>query len=377
MTGTSLVVKALAGLLATAVMVVLVVVVVLVPPGSSSATGCSTRTSTGAGTAGSALARLDQQAQANARVVAAVVVARKLPARALVVLYASALTETGLHNDEYGDAAGPDSRGILEQRDSWGPLTVRMDPAGAAGLFLDRLANLAGWAQLEPWVAAQDVQVSAYDGHPRAANNYSPVMGGNYLAKTPLAIALTQQLYEDPGLTLACGSGFSGPAGPVPIVIPALPAAPAPYGGPAGGGPCDVPDGGGCIREATAHLRAAVLSAFPTAVRSVGCYSDRPGDHGTGAACDFMITTGSIATGQDLINGWTVAAWVRANAAGLDVAYVIWYLRIWDARHPQPDDNAGWGQPYTGCSYCLSIVGDPSASHTNHVHVSIQSPVTE
>ena len=374
MTGTSVAVKALAGLLAAAVMLVLVVVVVLAPPESSSATGCSTITSTGAATAGSALAKLDERARANARVVAAVVVARKLPARALVVLDAAALTETGLRNDEYGDAAGPDSRGILEQRVSWGPLAVRMDPAGAAGLFLDRLVNIPGWAQLEPWVAAQDVQVSAYDGHPRAANNYSSVVGGNYLAKTPLAIGLTQQLYKDPGLTLTCAGGS---AGPVPIAIPALPAAPAPYVGPADGGSCDVPDGGGCIRDATAHLRTAVLAAFPTTVRSVGCYSDRPGDHGTGAACDFMITTGGTATGQDLVNGWTVAAWVRANAAALDVAYVIWYLRIWDARHPQPDDNVGWGRPYTGCSYCPSIVGDPSASHTNHVHVSIRSPDTE
>jgi hypothetical protein len=251
-----------------------------------------------------------------------------------------------------------------------------LDPAGAGGLFLDRLVNVANWQQLDPWVAAQDVQVSAFDGHPRADNNYSAVVGGNYLAKTALAIKLTQELYADPGLTLVCGGG-SGTGGPVPVAIGALPPAPAAYTGPAGGGPCDVPDAGGCIREATAHLRAAVLAAFPGAVRSVGCYSNRAGDHGTGAACDFMITTGGAATGGDLVNGWTVATWIRANAASLDVAYEIWELRIWDARHPQPDDNAGWGQPYTGCSYCPSIEGNPSAAHTNHVHVSIQSPATE
>ena len=380
MNGRGFAVKALACLLGVAVALVLVVVVVLDPASSSPAAGCTTVASTTSGgipvAAGGALAGLDGEAQANARIVAAVVVARRLPARALVVLDAAGLAESGLHNDDYGDAAGPDSRGILQQRDSWGPLAVRMDPAGAAGLFLDRLVNVAGWVQLDPWVAAQDVQASAYDGHPRAANNYSAVVGGNYLARTPLAIALTQHLYADPGLTLVCG-GASGSGGPVPVAIGALPAAPEPYTGPAGGGPCDVPDGGGCIREATAHLRAAVLAAFPAVVRSVGCYSERPGDHGTGAACDFMITTGAAAAGPALVNGWTVAAWVRANAAALDVAYVIWYLRIWDARHPQPDDNGGWGQPYAGCSYCPSILGDPSAAHTNHVHVSIQSPVTE
>lgn len=386
MTGTGLAVKGIAVVAAAAVGLVLAVVVVLGPTVSSSAAGCTTVSSTSSAASsasgalpasGGALAGLDAEAQANARIVAAVVVARHLPARALVIVDAAALAESGLHNDDYGDAAGPDSRGILQQRDSWGPLSVRMDPAGAAGLFLDRLVNVAGWAGLDPWVAAQDVQVSAYDGQPRAANNYSSVVGGNYLAKTPQAIQLTEQLYTDPGLALVCSGGAAGSGGPVPITIPALPPAPVPYSGPAGGGPCDVPDGDGCIREATAHLRTAVEAAFPSAVRSVGCYSNRAGDHGTGAACDFMITTGGAAAGQDLVNGWTVAAWIRANAAALDVAYVIWYLRIWDARHPQPDDNAGWGQPYTGCSYCPVLQGDPSASHTNHVHVSISSPVTE
>ena len=115
-------------------------------------------------------------------------------------------------------------------------------------------------------MAAQQVQVSAFDGHPRAANGYSAVIGGNYLAKTPLALELTRELYGDPGLSLTCGGASApGPAGPVPVAIPQLPAPPAPYTGPAGGGPCDVPDGAGCIREATAHLRAAVLAAFPTA----------------------------------------------------------------------------------------------------------------
>lgn len=383
MTGTGLAVTAVAAVAAAAVTLVVAVVVVLGPAVSSSAAGCTTVSSTAssgpaaAGAAGGVLAGLDAQAQANARIVAAVVVARHLPARALVILDAAALDESGLHNDDYGDAAGPDSRGILQQRDSWGPLAVRMDPAGAAGLFLDRLVNVAGWQSLDPWVAAQDVQVSSYDGQPRAANNFSSVVGGNYLAKIPEAIALTQQLYADPGLHLVCGGGVAGSGGPVPIAIPALPAAPIPYSGPAGGGPCDVPDGSGCIREATAHLRAAVQAAFGSAVRSVGCYSNRAGDHGIGAACDFMITTGAAASGQDLVNGWMVAAWIRANAAALDVAYVIWYLRIWDARHPQPDDSGGWGQPYTGCSYCPVLQGNPSASHTNHVHVSIQSPGTE
>ena len=349
------------------------IVVVLGPAESSSAIGCTpvaapSLSASPTQPAGTALAGLDAEAQSNARIVAAVVVQRKLPPRALAIVLMAALAESGLHNDGFGDAAGPDSRGILQQRDSWGPLAVRMDPAGAAGLFLDRLVNVADWQTMPPWLAAQAVQVSTFTD------------GSNYRAEAQQATELTTELYADPGITLDCTAGGDAPAGagPVPVAIPALPPAPAPYAGPADGGPCDVVDAGGCIREATAHLRAAVLAAFPGGqVRSVGCFSARAGDHGTGVACDFMITTGAAAAGQDLVNGWQVAAWVRANAKALDVAYEIWELRIWDSRHHAPDDSGGWGQPYSGCSYCPSVLGDPSAAHTNHVHVSILSPVTE
>lgn len=46
-----------------------------------------------------------------------------------------------------GDAAGPDSRGPYQQRAPWGPLSVRMDPAGSTRLFLTsaRGPGLNGW----------------------------------------------------------------------------------------------------------------------------------------------------------------------------------------------------------------------------------------
>jgi hypothetical protein len=42
----------------------------------------------------------------------------------------------------YGDEAGPDSRGPFQQRDPWGPLSVRMSPSGSCRLFL--LGGLTG-----------------------------------------------------------------------------------------------------------------------------------------------------------------------------------------------------------------------------------------
>ena len=108
---------------------------------------------------------------ANAAVIVAVAGDRGLGVRAAVVGVMTALTESSLLNIDYGDHGGPDSRGLFQQRDSWGPVAVRMDPAGAAGLFFDRLETIDGWQQLPPWIAAQQVQHSAFaDGSNYAAH---------------------------------------------------------------------------------------------------------------------------------------------------------------------------------------------------------------
>jgi hypothetical protein len=74
----------------------------------------------------------------------------------------TALTESTLHNIDHGDAAGPDSRGLFQQRDGWGPLDVRMNPAGASELFFKALSDVPGWKDMEPWAAAQAVQRSSF-----------------------------------------------------------------------------------------------------------------------------------------------------------------------------------------------------------------------
>jgi hypothetical protein len=84
----------------------------------------------------------------------------------------TALTESSLRNLDYGDTAGPDSRGLFQQRDGWGPLAVRMDPVGAAGLFYAALVNLPGWQLMEPWEAAQSVQRSAFSDGENYRRNF-------------------------------------------------------------------------------------------------------------------------------------------------------------------------------------------------------------
>lgn len=98
---------------------------------------------------------------------------RRLPARAWVVAVATAMQESALINVPHGDAAGPDSLGLFQQRASWGPAQVRLDPYQSAGLFYTRLIAIPGWATLPLTVAAQAVQRSqfpgAYAAHERAA----------------------------------------------------------------------------------------------------------------------------------------------------------------------------------------------------------------
>lgn len=118
-----------------------------------------------------ALAGLSSDQVSNAAVIIAAAGGWGLGYRAAVIGVMTAWTESTLTNVDHGDTAGPDSRGLFQQRDSWGPASVRMDPAGAAALFYQRLAIVDGWQTLPPWIAAQQVQHSAYpDGSNYAAH---------------------------------------------------------------------------------------------------------------------------------------------------------------------------------------------------------------
>ena len=75
----------------------------------------------------------------------------------------TAIGESGLVNLAHGDAAGPDSRGLFQQRanGAWGTLTDRMTPYIAATNFFDKLVSLPNWKSLTPAQAAHAVQVNA------------------------------------------------------------------------------------------------------------------------------------------------------------------------------------------------------------------------
>ena len=129
-----------------------------------------------------------------------------------------ALTETGLRN--LGPGAGrDDSLGLFQQRASqgWGTAAEEMDPAQATTMFVQRLLRVPGWASLDPWVAAQQVQRAAFAD------------GANYRANWDRAGAVLAAVLANGSRPGGCDQAMPAPAG-----SPSGPGLPAGYAIPAG-----------------------------------------------------------------------------------------------------------------------------------------------
>lgn len=198
------VVIALGAILALPLGVGSLVVVAVMGGGAESCTG-----TVGAG------GTLSAEQTTNLQVIVETTTGRGLPAEDAVIAVMTALTESSLINVDHGDLAGPDSRGLFQQRDSWGPLAVRMDPAGATGLFLDALTapglkvygglgmvntGEGSRQQIAPWVVAQSVQRSAFAD------------GSNYRKQYQRALSLVATLTPVPP-SLWSGSDNAGSIG--------------------------------------------------------------------------------------------------------------------------------------------------------------------
>lgn len=73
----------------------------------------------------------------------------------------TAIGESSLRNVDYGDTAGPDSRGLFQQRGNYGAVADRMDPYTASRAFFLRMQGIVGWPTLSPTVVAHTVQRNA------------------------------------------------------------------------------------------------------------------------------------------------------------------------------------------------------------------------
>ncbi|AUI49549.1 hypothetical protein [Arthrobacter crystallopoietes] len=101
---------------------------------------------------------------ANAALIAGISMQRGLPARAASIALATAIQESKLRNIGHGDDAGPDSRGLFQQRPTqgWGTEEQVMDPVYATNRFFSVLEEIPDYESLPITVAAQQVQRSAY-----------------------------------------------------------------------------------------------------------------------------------------------------------------------------------------------------------------------
>jgi murein DD-endopeptidase MepM/ murein hydrolase activator NlpD len=146
---------------------------------------------------------LDAEAQSNAAIVIATTAQMGLSQRAAVIALGTALQESGLHNHNYGDAAGPDSRGIFQQRSGWGPLAIRLDPAGATRLFVASLTKVPAWDALPLGVVALAVQ------------HFQPQLIGFYQAHEAEAQAILASYTSSCANNAAAVSGAGQPGNPL------------------------------------------------------------------------------------------------------------------------------------------------------------------
>jgi len=161
---------------------------------------------------------LTAEQQHNAQVIAGVALGLGLGQQGVLIGIVAALTESTLINVGHGDLLGPDSIGLFQERAPWGPLSVRTDPAGAAGLFYKGgmggqrgLMGVPGWQSMPPQQAAQAVEQSEFSD------------GSNYLKNLPAATNYTAALMAGQPAASAVPA-----TGPTTATVAPLPNAPLP-----------------------------------------------------------------------------------------------------------------------------------------------------
>lgn len=133
--------------------------------------------------AGSTLHTLSPDQASNAALIAAVATRRGMPTRAGAIGIATSIQESKLTNIDYGDNAGPDSRGLFQQRPSmgWGTEAQVLDPLYASESFFKELATF-DYASMSLTDAAQKVQRSgfplAYAAHEDKATAFASALTG-------------------------------------------------------------------------------------------------------------------------------------------------------------------------------------------------------
>ncbi|MFF1382587.1 hypothetical protein ACFVWT_03375 [Arthrobacter sp. NPDC058288] len=150
---------------------------------------------------GSRKAELATDQAANAALITAVAVRRGLPPRAASIALATAMQESKLRNIEHGDKAGPDSRGLFQQRPSqgWGTEEQVMDPYYSTGAFYDALVKIPGYESMEVTAAAQQVQRSAFPAAYAEHEDMGRAFASALTGQSPAALDCTLKSPEGAG----------------------------------------------------------------------------------------------------------------------------------------------------------------------------------
>jgi|GEM_PF-5824933 len=154
----------------------------------------------------------------NAQIIIEVGNSKGVPAKGIITALATAYVESTLINVNYGDEAGPDSRGLFQQRSvGWGTLEERMNPVSSSTSFYNALLRLDNWESMDPGVAAQKVQISACD------HRYGQVMNiaeEIYGALSGYGIYTSQIISKAESYGQVTGSGQTSPDGKYALPVP-------------------------------------------------------------------------------------------------------------------------------------------------------------
>jgi len=158
--------------------------------------------------AGNRTGELAPDQAANAALITAAAVRRGLPPRAATIALATAMQESKLRNIGHGDQAGPDSRGLFQQRPSqgWGTEAEIMNPYYAVNAFYDALVKIPGYEALDITDAAQRVQRSAYPKAYAQHEDMGRAFASGLTGQTPAGVQCTLRSPTAGGTTASVAS---------------------------------------------------------------------------------------------------------------------------------------------------------------------------
>ena len=216
-------------------------------------------------------------------------------------------------------------------------------PAGPVGYTIPGLKQVNGWPRLSISEASHRIQRSAY---PQMPAQFEKIARALLQAFDKAGLTATAGDVDQALNTSGCQDGDQAGGGGAALNCPATSMPAEQYQ---------------LTPDALAVTRC-VAQQFPQ-ITTIGTYTGHDPD--LTRAVDIMIPNYQNAAGKAL--GVKVRDWVQQHAAPLGVDYLIWNEQIWSTQRA----GEGWRQCGTPAAPGCYSGADDSASHRNHVHVSV------